>query len=46
MDLQSKFQVDINGFNFPNHIKGNVLVNWIAPQVLRILSFTEASPFA
>jgi hypothetical protein len=46
MELQSKFQVDINGFNFPDNIKGDVLVSWISPQVLKILSFTETSSIA
>ena len=46
MELQSKFQVDINGFNFPDNIKGDVLVSWISPRVLKILSFTETSSIA
>ena len=46
MELQSKFQVDINGFNFPDNIKGDVLVSWISPRVLKVLSFTETSSIA
>jgi len=46
MGLQSKFQVDINGFNFPDNIKGDVLVSWISPRVLKVLSFTETSSIA
>ncbi|HOZ92179.1 MAG TPA: DHH family phosphoesterase, partial [Candidatus Syntrophosphaera thermopropionivorans] len=46
MDLQSKFQVNINGFNFPDDARGDVLVSWISPQVLKLLSFTETSSIA